>query len=146
MDHFLTSLFITILLLFLFGFFGHEACGISAPWPGIEPVPSTLEDKVSATGPAESPYLWVLSLPLLSEFPKHIYVLFLFLYYWQRLSGIREWDHGSFFVFLFVLPHTKKKKKTPLINVIYKKKYRGQDVRGATFPCVNDKAFIQHRH
>ena len=57
MDHFLTSLFITILLLFLFGFFGHEACGISAPWPGIEPVPSTLEDKVSATGPAESPYL-----------------------------------------------------------------------------------------
>ena len=26
-----------------FGFFGHEACGILAPWPGIEPTPPALE-------------------------------------------------------------------------------------------------------
>ena len=44
--------FVTILLLFyVFGFFGHEACGILAPWPGIEPIPPALEGKVLATGP-----------------------------------------------------------------------------------------------
>ena len=31
------------------GFFGHEACGILAPWPGIEPAPHTLESKVLTT-------------------------------------------------------------------------------------------------
>ena len=36
----------------MFGFFGHEACGILAPWPGIEPTPTALEDEVLA---AESP-------------------------------------------------------------------------------------------
>lgn len=29
----------------------HEACGIPAPRPGIEPVPLALEDEVLATGP-----------------------------------------------------------------------------------------------
>ena len=46
--------FVTILLLFLcfgfFFFFGHEACGILAPLPGIEPVPSALEDELLNTG------------------------------------------------------------------------------------------------
>ena len=35
--------FVTVLLLFYRGFFGHEACGILAPGPGIKPVPPALE-------------------------------------------------------------------------------------------------------
>ena len=35
----------------MFWFFGHEACGILAPQPGIEPAPPTLEGKVLSTGP-----------------------------------------------------------------------------------------------
>ena len=31
-------------------FFGHETCGILAPLPGIEPVPSALEDELLTTG------------------------------------------------------------------------------------------------
>ena len=38
-------------LCFMFWFFGHKACGILAPWPGIEPAPSALEGKVLTTGP-----------------------------------------------------------------------------------------------
>ena len=34
----------------MFWFFGCEACGILAPWPGIEPTPSALEGKVLTTG------------------------------------------------------------------------------------------------
>ena len=34
-----------------FGFFGHEACGILAPQPGIEPAPPALEGEVLTTGP-----------------------------------------------------------------------------------------------
>ena len=30
----------------MFWFFAHEACGILAPWPGIEPAPPTLEGEV----------------------------------------------------------------------------------------------------
>ena len=36
---------------FMFCFFGHEACGVLAPWPGIEPTPPALEGKVLTTGP-----------------------------------------------------------------------------------------------
>ena len=43
--------FVTILLMFCFGFFGCEACGILAPWPGNEPAPLALEGEVSTTGP-----------------------------------------------------------------------------------------------
>ena len=45
--------FVTILLLFyvFFWFFGHEACGILAPRPGIEPAPPALEGEVLTTGP-----------------------------------------------------------------------------------------------
>ena len=35
----------------MFWFFGPEACGILAPWPGIEPAPPALEGKVLTTGP-----------------------------------------------------------------------------------------------
>ena len=34
----------------MFWFFGREACGILAPWPGIEPTPPALEGKVLTTG------------------------------------------------------------------------------------------------
>ena len=34
----------------MFWFFGHEACRILAPRPGIEPAPPALEDGVSTTG------------------------------------------------------------------------------------------------
>ena len=36
---------------FLFWIFGPEACGIFAPWPGIEHAPPALEGKVLTTGP-----------------------------------------------------------------------------------------------
>ena len=35
----------------MFWIFGHEACGILAPRPGIEPTPPVLEGKVLTTGP-----------------------------------------------------------------------------------------------
>ena len=38
--------FVTILLLFYFGVFGRKARGISAPGPGIKPLPPALEGKV----------------------------------------------------------------------------------------------------
>ena len=34
-----------------FWIFGHEACGILAPRPGIEPAPPALEGEVLTTGP-----------------------------------------------------------------------------------------------
>ena len=36
---------------FMFWFFGREACGLLAPWPGIEPARSALEGEVLTTGP-----------------------------------------------------------------------------------------------
>ena len=35
----------------MFYFFGYKACGILAPWPGIELVPPVLESEVLTTGP-----------------------------------------------------------------------------------------------
>ena len=35
----------------MFWFFGHEACGIPAPRPGIEPASPALEGEVLTTGP-----------------------------------------------------------------------------------------------
>ena len=32
-------------------FFFYDACGILAPWPGVEPAPLALEGKVLTTGP-----------------------------------------------------------------------------------------------
>ena len=49
--------FVTILLLFYVLFFGHEACGILAPQPGIKPTAPALEGDVLTTGlPGKSPY------------------------------------------------------------------------------------------
>ena len=39
----------------MFWFFDCESCGVSAPWPGIEPSPLALEGKALATGLPESP-------------------------------------------------------------------------------------------
>ena len=38
---------------FMFWFSGHEACGVLAPWPGIEPLPPALEGEVLTTEPPE---------------------------------------------------------------------------------------------
>ena len=59
-DHYLKVFieFVKVLLLFyLFIYlFGHEACGILAPCPGIEPIPTALEGEVLITGsPGKSP-------------------------------------------------------------------------------------------
>ena len=35
----------------MFWFFGLEACGILALWPGIKPTPHVLEGEVLTTGP-----------------------------------------------------------------------------------------------
>ena len=42
--------FVTILLLFYVFIFGHKACGILTPQPGIEPISPALEGKVLTTG------------------------------------------------------------------------------------------------
>ena len=44
--------FVTVWLLFqaVGFFFGHEACGIFASWPGIEPTSPELEGKILTTG------------------------------------------------------------------------------------------------
>ena len=34
----------------MFWYFGCEACGILAPWPGIKPAPPALEGRVLTTG------------------------------------------------------------------------------------------------
>ena len=51
--------FITILFLF-YVFFDHEACGILAPRPGIQPAPPALEGEVLTTGPPGKSLEWVL--------------------------------------------------------------------------------------
>ena len=43
-------------------FFGHEACGILAPQPGIEPTPLALEGEVLTTGSREVPVVWLVVL------------------------------------------------------------------------------------
>ena len=45
--------FVTMLLLLFTLLFGHEACGILAPWPGIKPTPPALEGEGLGTGPSE---------------------------------------------------------------------------------------------
>ena len=50
-DHFLKSLLnlLQYCFCFTFWFFGHEACGILAPWPGVKPTPPALEGEVLTT-------------------------------------------------------------------------------------------------
>ena len=54
--------FVKILLLFYVLAFGRKACGILAPWPGIESVPTALEGEVLTTGPpGKSPQKTILN-------------------------------------------------------------------------------------
>ena len=47
-------------LFYVFWFLGCEACGISAPQPGIKPAPRALEGEVPTTGlPGKSPELFI---------------------------------------------------------------------------------------
>ena len=45
------TVFVTILLCFMFWFFGHMSYGILAPQPGIKPKPPALGGGVLSTGP-----------------------------------------------------------------------------------------------
>ena len=52
----------------MFCYFGHEACGILAPWPGIKPATPALEGEVLAPldhQEAPGPSFWI-SFPLRS--------------------------------------------------------------------------------
>ena len=49
---------------FMCWFFGHEACGILTPWPGIELAAPTLEGDILTTGPREK--------SLASDFEPHL--------------------------------------------------------------------------
>ena len=52
----------------MFWFFGHEACGILAPRPGIEPASPALEGEVLTTGPpGKSQMRWYLSWALVGK-------------------------------------------------------------------------------
>ena len=44
----------------MFWLFGHAACGILAPQPGVEPAPLELGGKVLTTGPPEKSLDYVL--------------------------------------------------------------------------------------
>ena len=46
-----TEFVTTLLLFYVFGFFGREACEITAPRPGIKPIPPALEGQVLTSGP-----------------------------------------------------------------------------------------------
>ena len=60
----------------MFWFFGHEACGILAPWPGIEPSPPALEGKVLTTGlPGKSLMCWILYFEPNDWFPQLVVVV-----------------------------------------------------------------------
>ena len=50
----------------MFWFFGLEACGILIPWPGIEPMPPTLEGEVLTSEPPGKSLLVTLVSVLLS--------------------------------------------------------------------------------
>ena len=44
----------------MFWFFGHKACGISAPQPGVKPTPTALEGEALSTGqPGKSLYFLI---------------------------------------------------------------------------------------
>ena len=53
----------------MFWFFGHEACGILAPGPEIEPAPPAVEGEVLTTGPPEKGHLQFFS-SLSRSFPQ----------------------------------------------------------------------------
>lgn len=61
----------TLLLCFMFYFFGHEAYGILAPWPGTQPALSALDGKVLPTGPLGKSLLAVLCLNFRQKKHRH---------------------------------------------------------------------------
>ena len=62
----------------MFWFFGLEACGILAPWPGIKPAAPALEGKVLTTGlPGKSLHIFLKSwVPFKLVEPPQIYHTF----------------------------------------------------------------------
>ena len=57
----------------MFWIFGHKACGILAPLPGIKPAPSALKGEVLTTGPPEkSPYFLSYTFPSFSDTQVHV--------------------------------------------------------------------------
>ena len=62
--------FVQYYFCFTFWFFGHKACGILAPWQGIEPTCPALEGEISTTGlPGESSVGYYHNRPI---YPKSI--------------------------------------------------------------------------
>ena len=54
----------------MFWFFGHKACGILDPRPGIQPTPPALEGKVSTTGtPGKSQKIQYFKMLIFSNLP-----------------------------------------------------------------------------
>ena len=49
---------VTTVICFMFRFFGHEACEILVPQPGIEPPPPVWEGEVSTTGQPGKPQMY----------------------------------------------------------------------------------------
>ena len=58
---------------FLFGFFDYEACEILGPWPGTEPAPCVLEDKVLTIGlPGKSLSVFLKGILIVIKYTKHL--------------------------------------------------------------------------
>ena len=51
-------------------YFGHEACGILAPWPGIEPTPLELEGEILTIEPTEKSHKLLFSYPIYSIYDQ----------------------------------------------------------------------------
>ena len=99
--------FDTIFFLFYaLVFFGHDACGILAPWPGIKPTTPVLEGKVLTTGPpGKSRWAFIyIALLSLSFFSLHflfwlIYVFSVFLKYVKFV--LKKTSRQAIFFFFF---------------------------------------------
>ena len=63
--------FVKILLVFCFGFFGHEACGILTPQPGLNPYFLQCKTGVLITGPPGKSLKWQILIPGLPPSPPH---------------------------------------------------------------------------
>ena len=58
---------------FMFWLFDYEACEILGPWPGIEPTPPVLEDKVLTTGlPGKSLSVFLKGILIVVKYTKHL--------------------------------------------------------------------------
>ena len=58
---------------FKFWLFDYEACEILGPWPGIEPAPPVMEDKVLTTGlPGKSLSVFLKGILIVVKYTKHL--------------------------------------------------------------------------